>query len=54
MSRSWLARVQRDAYLMSRTAGDVNAAKRGTLGRRLIKRRYHRSVIRVLRRGKLW
>jgi hypothetical protein len=46
--------VQRDAYLVSRTAGDVNAAQHHRLIKRLVKRQYHRTLINVLRRGRLW
>jgi len=49
-----IRKAQRDAYLVSRALGDVNAAERGRLPQRLIKRRYHRVVIRQLRRLKLW
>lgn len=51
---SVLRRLQRDAYLISRTAGDLNAAQRGRLGKRLVKRAIHRREIRVLRKIRLW
>lgn len=46
--------LQRDLYLASRTVGDLNAAKRGTLLRRLVLRSYHRTLIRGLRRARVW
>lgn len=49
-----LRKAQRDVYLASRLLGDVNATKRGRLPARLIKRQYHRKVISLLRRSKLW
>lgn len=51
---TFLRRVSRDAYLISRTAGDLNAAQRGRLGKRVVKRVYHRSLIRLLRKGRVW
>jgi hypothetical protein len=50
-SRSGLKQVQRDAYLISRTAGDLSAAQRGpaVLGRRLARRDLTRAFFRVLR-----
>ena len=49
--RSALKQVQRDAYLISRTAGDLSAAQRGpvVLGRRLARRSLTRTLFRVLR-----
>jgi hypothetical protein len=47
MPRSLLRQVQRDAYLVSRTAGDVNAAKTGgapRLAKRLVRRRWRRFI----------
>jgi len=38
--------LQRWLYLASRTAGDVNAAKRGTLPKRLVRRTVTRSLLR--------
>jgi hypothetical protein len=52
--RSTVGQLERDLYLASRTVGDVEAAKQGHLGRRIVKRQYHRGVIRLLRRGRLW
>lgn len=49
-----LRKVNRDLYLASRAVGDLNAAEKGRLPQRLIKRRYHRAVIRFLRKGRLW
>lgn len=49
-----LNQLQRDAYLLSRAAGDVNAAQRGRLGQRLVKRVIHRRIIGLLRRGRMW
>lgn len=46
--------LQRALYLASRTAGDVNAAKRGRLADRLAKRAYHRTLISALRKGGVW
>jgi hypothetical protein len=50
-SRSALKQVQRDAYLISRTAGDLSAAQRGpaTLGKRLVRRDLTRTFFRILR-----
>lgn len=49
--RSALKQVQRDAYLISRAAGDLSAARRGpaVLGRRLVRRDLTRTLFRVLR-----
>ena len=46
--------AQRNAYLISRTIGDVDAALNGRLGKRLVRRVYHRKLIGLLRRGRLW
>ena len=50
-SRSALKQIQRDAYLISRTAGDLDAARRGpaVLARRLARREATRALFRVLR-----
>jgi hypothetical protein len=50
-SRSALKQVQRDAYLISRAAGDLSAARRGpaTLGKRLVRRDLTRTLFRILR-----
>lgn len=49
--RSALKQVQRDAYLISRTAGDLSAAQRGpvVLGRRLARRSLTRTLFSLLR-----
>ncbi|WP_375483253.1 hypothetical protein [uncultured Jatrophihabitans sp.] len=49
---SFLRRLQRDAYLISRTAGDLNAAKRGpdVLAKRLARRAATREGFTLLRR----
>lgn len=47
-------KLQRDLYLASRTLGDVDAAQRGRLPQRLIKRVVHRKIIGLLRRGRMW
>lgn len=45
-----IRRIQRDAYLISRAAGDLNAAQRGpdVLVRRLVRRRLTRTIMRGL------
>ncbi len=50
---SLLRRVQRDSYLISRTAGDLNAARRGpdVLAKRLVRRRATRAIFAALRKG---
>lgn len=47
MSRSFLKRIQRDAHLISRTAGDADALRRGpdVLAKRLIRREVTRTVL---------
>lgn len=52
--RSLLNQISRDSYLVSRAARTARAIQRGRLPQRLIKRQYHRTVINLLRRGKLW
>lgn len=52
--RSSLNQLQRDLYMASRTVGDVNAAKRGRLPQRVIKRVVHRRILGLLRKGGLW
>lgn len=52
--RKPLAQAQRDAYLASRTIGDVNAAVNGRLPQRLVKRVVHRKIIGALRRLGTW
>jgi hypothetical protein len=51
MARSALRQIQRDAYLISRTAGDLSAAKRGPvpLGKRIARRDLTRVFFRLLR-----
>jgi len=49
MARSAWNQVRRDLYLTQRTMGDVSAAKRGTLGKRLARRDLTRALFRVLR-----
>lgn len=44
--------IRRALYLMQRTMGDANAAKRGTLPKRLVRRQVTRQVGRQY--GKLW
>jgi hypothetical protein len=41
---SFLRDIQRAAYLLSRAAGDVNAAEKGTLGKRLVRRQLNRKI----------
>ena len=49
--RSALRQIQRDAYLISRAAGDLDAARRGpgVLAKRLVRRDLTRAFFRVLR-----
>lgn len=47
--RSPLRQIQRDSYLLSRTAGDVRAVKRGRLAKRLLRRSLTRAVFRAFR-----
>jgi len=51
MPRSALKQIQRDAYLISRAAGDVSAAQRGpgVLAKRLVRRDLTRTFFRILR-----
>lgn len=48
--RSLLSQVDRDAYLVSRTAGDLNAAKRGPgpLVKRIVRRHIRRAIFRLI------
>ena len=50
--RSLLGQIQRDAYLTSRAAGDLNAAGRGPkpLAKRLVRRYATREFFRLLSR----
>lgn len=45
----WLKKTQRTAYRVSRTAGDVSAAKRGKLGKRIVRRKATRAAFRLFR-----
>ena len=49
--RSGFEQVRRDSYLLSRTLGDVSAARRGPvpLARRLVRRDLTRGFFRLLR-----
>jgi hypothetical protein len=51
MARSAWNQVRRDSYLLSRTMGDLSAAKRGPvpLGKRIARRDLTRVFFRVLR-----
>jgi hypothetical protein len=53
MARSMLSQLQRNLYLASRTAGDLQAVKRGRLGPRLVRRAERRTIWRLLRRAGL-
>jgi hypothetical protein len=44
VKRSAWNQLQRDLYFTQRTMGDISAASRGTLGRRLIRRKATRSI----------
>lgn len=52
--RSPIDQYRRDLYLAQRAMGDAQAASRGRLGQRLIKRAIHRREIGLLRRWRLW
>ena len=43
-----LAEIQRSLYLGSRSVGDLRALQRGRLGRRLVRRRVTRTIMRHL------
>jgi len=47
--RGTVESLRRDSYLFSRTLGDYQAAKRGTLGKRLVRRSITRALFRGLR-----
>lgn len=47
-------KIQRDLYLAQRTLGDIDAAKRGQLGKRVARRYYHRALIRFLHGAGIW
>jgi len=46
--RSAWNEIRRDLYLTQRTMGDVSAARRGRLGKRLVRRSLTRSIFRAL------
>lgn len=46
--------VERTLYLAQRTMGDVRAAQKGTLPKRLAKRVWHRKLVGLLRKGGVW
>lgn len=46
--------AQRRTYKASQLLLDVNAARRGRLAQRLVRRAYHRRVVGLLRRGRAW
>lgn len=46
--------LSRTLYLLSRAAGDGRAVRRGRYGKRVARRYYHRSLIRVLRKVGIW
>jgi hypothetical protein len=52
MSASFLKRLQRDSYLISRAAGDADAARRGpaVLAKRIARRKATRLAYQLLRR----
>lgn len=47
-------KIERQLYIAQRTMGDVRAAERGQLPRRIVARHYHRYVLHQLSRSKLW
>ena len=49
-----LTQAQRDAYLASRYLAAARAAQQGRLPQYLLKRAYHRTLIRQLRKLGLW
>lgn len=49
MAKSMLKQIQRTSYLKSRTAGDLDAARRGKLGKRLVRRSVTRRAFSVAR-----
>lgn len=51
--RSFLGRLQRDLYLASRTAGDIEAAKNGRYVQRRIRRVERRKLLGLLRKAGL-
>lgn len=48
---SFLRRVQRTAYLTSRTAGDIRAAQAGRLVKRIVRRSITRRAFQIFRNG---
>ena len=46
---SMLTMMRRYLYLTQRTMGDAQAAQRGTLGKRIVRRRVTRGIFRYLR-----
>lgn len=49
MAKSMLKQIQRTSYLKSRTAGHLDAARRGKLGKRLVRRSVTRRAFSVAR-----
>ena len=49
-----MASLQRSLYLAARTVGDVKAIQRGRMPRRYGRRLYHRRLIGLLRRSRIW
>jgi hypothetical protein len=49
MARSMYSQIQRNLYLTQRLMGDGKALSRGTLPKRLVRRRLTRSLFRLLR-----
>lgn len=47
--RDPIEQVRRDSYFLSRTLGDYEAAKRGRLAKRLVRRSLTRTLFRGLR-----
>ena len=47
--RSALSELRRSLYLSQRAIGDVQAAQRGTLAKRLVRRQVTRSLFRLFR-----
>ena len=52
MMASFWRNLQRDSYKLSRVSGDVSAAQRGVLGKRLVRRKVTRKLGR--RYNRLW
>lgn len=49
MARSFFRQLERDAYRVSRLAGDLRAMQRGRYLRRVLRRRTARSLFRFFR-----